>query len=66
NDEILDYGNLSGMIESIEKPQESIRKNRTPPTASFPRRRESRNATQQEFIGKNRNLTAVIPAKAGI
>ncbi|HGH6886557.1 TPA: hypothetical protein ACLBJV_002023, partial [Neisseria meningitidis] len=40
NDEILDYGNLSGMIESIEKPQESIRKNRNP--------------------------TAVIPAKAGI
>ncbi|MCV6713300.1 hypothetical protein OIF97_11640, partial [Neisseria meningitidis] len=31
NDEILDYGNLSGMIESIEKPQESIRKNRNPP-----------------------------------
>ncbi|MCL5683463.1 hypothetical protein M5004_10900, partial [Neisseria meningitidis] len=30
NDEILDYGNLSGMIESIEKPQESIRKNRNP------------------------------------
>ncbi|HHS1643467.1 TPA: hypothetical protein ACTCXC_002126, partial [Neisseria meningitidis] len=91
NDEILDYRNLSGMIESIEKPQESIRKNRNPhrvipaqagiqkhnaaglyrkkpkpPTASFPRRRESKNATQQEFIGKNRNLTAVIPAKAGI
>ncbi|MCI4053977.1 hypothetical protein MM710_37905, partial [Klebsiella pneumoniae] len=40
NDEILDYGNLSGMIESIEKSQESIRKNRNP--------------------------TAVIPAKAGI
>ncbi|MCV6788066.1 hypothetical protein OIG34_10780, partial [Neisseria meningitidis] len=30
NDEILDYRNLSGMIESIEKPQESIRKNRNP------------------------------------
>ncbi|HFC7557104.1 TPA: hypothetical protein ACFOT0_002029, partial [Neisseria meningitidis] len=30
NDEILDYGNLSGMIESIEKSQESIRKNRNP------------------------------------
>ncbi|HHS0763401.1 TPA: hypothetical protein ACTC2P_002236, partial [Neisseria meningitidis] len=30
NDEILDYGNLSGMIESIEKPQESIGKNRNP------------------------------------
>ncbi|HGG8223492.1 TPA: hypothetical protein ACJJKL_002029, partial [Neisseria meningitidis] len=30
NDEILDYGNLSGMIESIEKPQESISKNRNP------------------------------------
>ncbi|WP_204787319.1 hypothetical protein, partial [Neisseria meningitidis] len=28
--------------------------------------RESKNATQQEFIGKNRNPTAVIPAKAGI
>ncbi|WP_231391969.1 hypothetical protein, partial [Neisseria meningitidis] len=68
------------MIESIEKPQESIRKNRNPhrvipakagiqkrqrnrnlsektetPTASFPRRRESRNTTRQDFIGKNRN-----------
>ncbi|CWM66781.1 hypothetical protein [Neisseria meningitidis] len=96
------------MIESIEKPQESIRKNRTPtavipaqagiqrrnatgiyrkkqnpPTAvipakagiqqpknhrnlsaktetpppSFPQKRESKNATQQESIGKNRNPT---------
>ncbi|HIC8347831.1 TPA: hypothetical protein ACW7OZ_001591 [Neisseria meningitidis] len=105
------------MIESIEKPQESIRKNRnphrrhsraggnpatqrgrtlsekteTPPTVipakagiqkrnaaglyrkkqkphrpSFPQKLESKNATQQEFIGKNRNPTAVIPAKAGI
>ncbi|HGK6073813.1 TPA: hypothetical protein ACJ3F2_001917 [Neisseria meningitidis] len=91
NDEILDYGNLSGMIESIEKPQESIRKNRNPHRVipaqagiqkhnaaglyrkkpkphrpSFPQKRESKNATQQEFIGKNRNPTAVIPAKAGI
>ncbi len=96
------------MIESIEKPQESIRKNRnphrrhsraggnpatqrgrtlsekteTPPTVipakagiqkrnaaglyrkkqkphrpSFPQKRESRNTTRQEFIGKNRNPT---------
>ncbi|MCL5827222.1 hypothetical protein M5004_10960, partial [Neisseria meningitidis] len=91
NDEILDYGNLSGMIESIEKPQESIRKNRNPHRVipaqagiqkrnaaglyrkkpkphrpSFPQKRESRNATQQDFIRKNRNPTAVIPAKAGI
>ncbi|HGG8333930.1 TPA: hypothetical protein ACJJLO_002024, partial [Neisseria meningitidis] len=91
NDEILDYGNLSGMIESIEKPQESIRKNRTPPPRhsrasgnpetqrnrnlsektetsppSFPQKRESRNTTRQDFIRKNRNPTAVIPAKAGI
>ncbi len=36
------------------------------PTASFPRRRESKNATQQEFIGKNRNPHRVIPAQAGI
>ncbi|HFC6751003.1 TPA: hypothetical protein ACFN7O_001970, partial [Neisseria meningitidis] len=27
------------------------------PTASFPRRRESRNTTRQDFIGKNRNST---------
>ncbi|HFC7413478.1 TPA: hypothetical protein ACFOQV_002255, partial [Neisseria meningitidis] len=27
------------------------------PTASFPRRRESRNTTRQDFIGKNRNPT---------
>ncbi|HEZ2336675.1 TPA: hypothetical protein WHS16_001039 [Neisseria meningitidis] len=70
------------MIESIEKPQESIRKNRNPHRVipaqagiqkhnaaglyrkkqkpsppSFPRRRESKNATQQEFIRKNRNPT---------
>ncbi|HGO7702467.1 TPA: hypothetical protein ACLA4D_002007, partial [Neisseria meningitidis] len=42
------------------------RKKQKPHRPSFPRRRESRNATQQEFIGKNRNPTAVIPAKAGI
>ncbi len=40
-------------------------KTETPPP-SFPQKRESKNATQQEFIGKNRNPTAVIPAKAGI
>ncbi len=59
------------MIESIEKSQESIRKNRNPHRViphrpSFPQKRESKNTTQQEFIGKNRNPTAVIPAKAGI
>ncbi|WP_409139146.1 hypothetical protein, partial [Neisseria meningitidis] len=91
NDEILDYGNLSGMIQSIEKPQESISKNRNPHRVipakagiqkhnaaglyrkkqkphrpSFPQKRESRNTTRQDFIRKNRNPTAVIPAKAGI
>ncbi|HHH8187210.1 TPA: hypothetical protein ACP1VM_002128, partial [Neisseria meningitidis] len=40
-------------------------KTETPPP-SFPQKRESKNATQQEFIGKNRNPTAVIPANAGI
>ncbi|HEZ6148297.1 TPA: hypothetical protein WI337_001484 [Neisseria meningitidis] len=70
------------MIESIEKPQESIRKNRNPHRVipaqagiqkhnaaglyrkkpkphrpSFPQKRESKNATQQESIGKNRNPT---------
>ncbi|SUA17317.1 putative phage associated protein [Neisseria lactamica] len=78
NDEILDYGNLSGMIESIgkttgvhrkkqkphrrhsrksgnpvtEKPQDFIGKKTHTPPPSFPRKRESRNATQQESIGK--------------
>ncbi len=33
---------------------------------SFPRTQESSNTMQQDFIGKNRNPTAVIPAKAGI
>ncbi|HEZ0854960.1 TPA: hypothetical protein WGR34_002095 [Neisseria meningitidis] len=33
---------------------------------SFPQKRESRNTTRQDFIRKNRNPTAVIPAKAGI
>ncbi|HGH0160586.1 TPA: hypothetical protein ACJKHO_002140, partial [Neisseria meningitidis] len=36
------------------------------PTASFPQKLESKNATQQEFIGKNRNPHRVIPAQAGI
>ncbi|HGH6647584.1 TPA: hypothetical protein ACJL60_001893 [Neisseria meningitidis] len=42
------------------------RKKQKPHRPSFPQKRESKNATQQEFIGKNRNPTAVIPAKAGI
>ncbi|MBG8728430.1 hypothetical protein E4O78_09705 [Neisseria meningitidis] len=42
------------------------RKKPKPHRPSFPQKRESKNATQQEFIGKNRNPTAVIPAKAGI
>ncbi|HEZ5442145.1 TPA: hypothetical protein WIY75_002061, partial [Neisseria meningitidis] len=87
---ILDYGNLSGMIESIEKPQESIRKNRNPHRVipaqagiqkhnaaglyrkkpkphrpSFPQKRESKNATQQESIGKNRNPTDRHSRKSG-
>ncbi|HHT9097561.1 TPA: hypothetical protein ACT6G7_002152, partial [Neisseria meningitidis] len=66
NDEILDYGNLSGMIESIEKPQESIRKNRNP------HRRHSRAggnpATQRgrTLSEKTETPPTVIPAKAGI
>ena len=28
-----------------------------PPPPSFPQKRESRNATRQDFIGKNRNRT---------
>ncbi len=79
------------MIESIEKPQESIRKNRNPHRVipaqagiqkrnaaglyrkkpkphrpSFPQKLESKNATRQDFIGKNRNPRRVIPAQAGI
>ncbi|EJU53153.1 putative phage associated protein [Neisseria meningitidis 93003] len=42
------------------------RKKPKPHRPSFPQKLESKNATQQEFIGKNRNPTAVIPAKAGI
>ncbi|MCL5723971.1 hypothetical protein M5004_10795, partial [Neisseria meningitidis] len=82
--------NLSGMIESIEKPQESIRKNRNPHRVipaqagiqkhnaaglyrkkpkphrpSFPQKRESKNATQQESIGKNRNPTDRHSRKSG-
>nr|CBA07301.1 hypothetical protein predicted by Glimmer/Critica [Neisseria meningitidis alpha153] len=34
--------------------------------SSFPRRRESGISMPQEFIGKNQNPVAVIPAKAGI
>ncbi|MBG8607017.1 hypothetical protein ELQ23_04990 [Neisseria meningitidis] len=43
------------------------RKKPKPHRLSFPQKLESKNATQQEFIGKNRPPpTAVIPAKAGI
>ncbi|HGF8875136.1 TPA: hypothetical protein ACJCRU_002115, partial [Neisseria meningitidis] len=52
NDEILSFRNLSEKTETA------------PP--SFPRRRESRISMPQEFIGKNQNPSAVIPAKAGI
>ncbi len=34
--------------------------------SSFLRRRESRISMPQEFIGKNQNLSAVIPTKVGI
>ncbi|HEZ6432903.1 TPA: hypothetical protein WI519_001912 [Neisseria meningitidis] len=78
------------MIESIEKPQESIRKNRNPHRVipaqagiqkhnaaglyrkkpkphrpSFPQKREYKNATQQESIGKNRNPTDRHSRKSG-
>ncbi len=42
------------------------RKKQKPHRPSFPRRRESSNTTRQDFIGKNRTPTAVIPAQAGI
>ncbi|HGP4520891.1 TPA: hypothetical protein ACLM8S_002136, partial [Neisseria meningitidis] len=42
------------------------RKKQKPHRPSFPQKRESRNTTRQDFIRKNRNPTAVIPAKAGI
>ncbi|HFC8007275.1 TPA: hypothetical protein ACFO93_001915, partial [Neisseria meningitidis] len=46
---------------------ELYRKKPKPHRPSFPQKLESKNATQQEFIGKNRTPpTAVIPAKAGI
>ncbi|HGG7611808.1 TPA: hypothetical protein ACJJDS_002108, partial [Neisseria meningitidis] len=70
--EILDYGNLSGMIESIEKSQESIRKNRNPHRViphrpSFPQKRESSNRkTTGIYQQKQKPPPTVIPAKAGI
>ncbi|HGO7624894.1 TPA: hypothetical protein ACLA2M_002000, partial [Neisseria meningitidis] len=42
------------------------RKKQKPSPPSFPRRRESKNATQQEFIRKTETPPTVIPAKAGI
>ncbi|WP_194965071.1 hypothetical protein [Neisseria meningitidis] len=54
------------MIESIEKPQESIRKNRTP-TAVIPAQAgiQRRNATGI-YREKTETPPTVIPAKAGI
>ncbi|WP_308034490.1 hypothetical protein [Neisseria lactamica] len=66
NDEILDYGNLSGMIESIGKTTGIHRKKTETPTASFPQKRESSNRKTTGLYRKNTHPTAVIPAKAGI
>ncbi|HFC8929202.1 TPA: hypothetical protein ACFU3T_002104, partial [Neisseria meningitidis] len=41
------------------------RKKQKPSPPSFPRRRESKNATQQEFIRKNRNPTDRHSRKSG-
>ncbi len=74
NDEILDYGNLSGMIESIGKTTGIHRKNhRNPsektetPPPSFPHRRESSNRkTTGIYRKKTHTPPTVIPAQAGI
>ncbi|HGG9378886.1 TPA: hypothetical protein ACJJ5M_002040, partial [Neisseria meningitidis] len=66
NDEILDYGNLSGMIESIEKPQESIRKNRTPPPRHSRAGGNPETQRGRTLSEKTETLTTVIPAQAGI
>ncbi|HGG8402812.1 TPA: hypothetical protein ACJJPI_002146, partial [Neisseria meningitidis] len=56
NDEFRDYG-VVGNDESIHT--ETC-------TTSFPRKWESRNEKQQEFIGNDRNRTDWIPACAGM
>ncbi|MBG8933492.1 hypothetical protein F7O76_12005, partial [Neisseria meningitidis] len=52
------------MIESIEKPQESIRKTETP-TASFPQKLESKTQRNRNLSEKQKTPTAIIPAQAG-
>ncbi|ELL28676.1 putative phage associated protein [Neisseria meningitidis 77221] len=58
------HSRKSGNLET-QRGRTLSEKTETPPP-SFPQKRESRNTTRQDFIRKNRNPTAVIPAKAGI
>ncbi|WP_231395340.1 hypothetical protein [Neisseria meningitidis] len=54
------------MIESIEKPQESIRKNRNPHRVIPAQAGIQKQQRGRTLIGKNRNPHRVIPAQAGI
>ncbi|MCF6417912.1 hypothetical protein [Neisseria meningitidis] len=54
------------MIESIEKPQESIRKNQKPPPRHSRAGGNPETTTRQDFIGKTETPHRVIPAQAGI
>ncbi|WP_301911817.1 hypothetical protein [Neisseria viridiae] len=52
NDEILDYGNLSGMIESIGKTTGIHRKKQKPPTRHSRKSGNPVTEKPQDFIGK--------------
>ncbi|WP_231401347.1 hypothetical protein, partial [Neisseria meningitidis] len=54
------------MIESIEKPQESIRKNRNPHRVIPAQAGIQETQRGRTLIGKNRTPTASFPRKAGI
>ncbi|MDM1028813.1 hypothetical protein SU88_00180 [Neisseria meningitidis] len=69
---IIVYGRLpSGGRHSRERGNPETQRSRTLsekteiPPPSFPRRRESSNTTQQDFIGKNRNPTDRHSRKSG-
>ncbi|CWN64680.1 putative phage associated protein [Neisseria meningitidis] len=69
---IIVYGRLpSGGRHSRERRNPATQCSRTlsektePPPPSFPRRRESKDATRQDFIGKNRNPTDRHSRKSG-
>ena len=66
NDEILDYGNLSGMIESIGKTTGIYQKNRNPTSVISAKAGIQKHNVTGIYRKKQKPPPTVIPAQAGI